>query len=93
MNSYYAMVIHRAVVAGEPTDLLDVSAYFYLAETEDEVRDLIEQEEPTSYVGGYGDDVTWRLVRVLSIDQCSRMESGAEVIGFIASNDEIVKLD
>ena len=92
MNSYYAMVIHRCMVAGQPTDYLDLSAYFFRAESEDEVRSLIENEEPHSYVGGEGDDVKWTLLRIMSIDPCDTPDSGQEVTGFITSSDELGKL-
>ncbi len=92
MTDYYAMVVHRATIAGRPTGSLDVSTYFYRAVSESDVRSLIESSQPLRYVGGEGDDVTWELVRILSIDECHSLESGDEVTGLITSNDELAAL-
>lgn len=83
------MVIHRALVAGQPNGSLDVSAYFYRADSEVDVRTRIECQAPHSYVGSEGEDVTWDLVRIMSIDECPQLASGDEVTGFIASADDL----
>jgi hypothetical protein len=89
MKNYYAMVVHRALVGGELTGSLDVSAYFYRAGSEADVRARIEAQAPHAYVGGGGEDVKWDLVRIMSIDECPELTSGDEVTGFIASADEL----
>ena len=90
MKSYYAMVVQRAFVAGKPTGSIDVSAYYFVAESEGEVRSLIQSQHPHSYEGAEGDEVRWELLRILSVDECSEPIPGAEVTGFITSVDELI---
>lgn len=89
MKNYYAMVVHRALVGALPTGSLAVSTYFYRADSETDVRTRIEAQTPHAYVGGKGEDVTWDLVRIMSIDKCLELVSGDEVTGFVASADEL----
>ncbi|QDV75897.1 hypothetical protein [Botrimarina mediterranea] len=89
MKNYYAIVVQRAVVAGKPTGSIDVSAYYFLAESKENVRAAIHSQHPFSYEGAEGDEVIWELLRILSIDERSELISGDEVTGFITSVDEL----
>jgi hypothetical protein len=89
MKNYYAIVVQRCFVAGKPTGSIDVSAYYFLAESEDDVRAAIHSRHPFSYEGAEGDGVTWELLRIMSIDERSELISGDEVTGFITSVDEL----
>ena len=92
MAAYYAMVLFRALIDGTPTGSLDLSAFYYDAESEDEVLARIEGDEPLTYRGAEGDEVTWELVRILSIDACHDLDSGDEVTGIIVERGEWAEL-
>lgn len=91
-KTYYAMVISRCTVAGEQTESLNVSAHMVLAASESEVRTKLETESAHSYKNSKGETVEWQLVKIMAIDECTRLESGDEVTGFIFGRSEFDEL-
>jgi hypothetical protein len=92
MSQFFAMVVYRCIVAGEPTGKLDIQAQYHLAGSEHDVRRKIESQSRVGYENGAGKWVDWELRAVMAIDQVEQLESGAEVVGFIADLGEIGKL-
>lgn len=78
-------------MAGRPTGSIDLSARYFRAESEDEVRALARAGPPLTYRGGEGDDVAWEVVDVMSVDGCFELAPGDEVSGFATTVDELRK--
>ena len=65
--AYFAHVITRCFVAGEPTNSLDFSVRHFRASSEEEVQRAVEHAKPVSYLNDLGETVEWRLLRVMSL--------------------------
>ena len=92
MKSYLAIVAYRCLVAGVSKQKLDIQVMWFNAGDKDAVRDEIRASPLQSYLNSDGDTVTWELVEIFAVDEFAPNASGEEVIGFIASIDELADL-
>lgn len=89
MKKFFAVELGRCFVADGETGSVDVSTHYYEAESPEAVEELILAKPPRSYENGAGELVTWKLSRILSIDECVELVSGEEVTGFITRSSEL----
>ena len=87
-----AIVAYRGLVAGQTSGSIDVSVRWFDETDEERIRKLIESESSHSYRNSDGELVSWELVSILAIEEFASTQSGEEVIGFIASADELTAL-
>lgn len=93
MKNYFAIAIYRSLVEGEPvTGRLDVQVRYYAARSEEEVRERLEDEERVEYRNHLGERVGWELSSIMAVEAVEEMESGDEVVGFIADLEELGEL-
>ena len=92
MAHYLAIVAYRCLVAGAPTGSLDFQVRWFQAEDKATLRGLIESEPAQHYNNGDGEGVSWELAHILAVEEFSPNQSSEEVIGFIASIQELQSL-
>lgn len=92
MAQYLAIVAYRCLVGGSTRDSLDFQVRWYEAHDEASVRNSIADEPIHSYKNSDGETVSWELSQVITVEPFAPKESGEEVIGFIASADELSEL-
>ncbi len=92
MSVHLAIAAYRCLIAGIPSNTLDIKILWYPDSNIDEIRQRIREEPFSSYENSDGDTVTWELVEIFSIEPLEPKWPGDEVIGFIADTDELCDL-
>lgn len=95
MAGHLAIVAYRALVGGLPSGSVDVQVRWFADEDAGRVRRFIESEPASSYLNSDGEIVYWEFSSVLAIqvfDPGESRESGEEILGFIASAEELSDL-
>ena len=92
MTQFLAIVAYRCLIAGSPEGSLDLQVQWYKAHDETSVRDLIAGKPLHAYKNDDGETVSWELAEVLAVEPFAPTNSGEEVVGFIASTQELVEL-
>jgi hypothetical protein len=92
MKRYFAIAVYRSLVAGKPTGSLDIQVRYYLAESEQRVRDLLHGEERHSYENPRGEVVEWELRAIMDVEEAAELETGEEIVGFIVGPEELAEL-
>ena len=92
MTQYLAIVAYRCLVAGLPTDTLDIQVQWHEARDEASVRASIAADPIHSYKNSDGDTVSWELAEVMVVEPFAPKNSGEEVVGFIATTGELADL-
>lgn len=92
MSQFLAVVAYRCLVAGVPSDSIDLQVRWFDVADESTVRQLIEAEPICAYKNRDDETVTWELAQIFSVEPFAPRKSGEEVIGFIASSGEIADL-
>lgn len=80
------------MVDGQPSGSLDISTRWYLADSEEEVRQQVAEEGGHSYQNSDGQQVAWQLRHIMAVEPFPAANSGDEVIGFIADLRELEEL-
>ncbi len=89
MKKYLSILLYSCSVNGEKTSSFDVSVKFFLANSDSEVREKIYSQEGETYKNEDGENVTWELKEIMSIDKFDELQSGEEVVGFITQLDTL----
>ncbi len=89
---YLAIVGYRCLVAGVPAGSLDIQVQWFESEDEATVRQLVSSEPIQCYRNIDEETVSWELVQIFAIEAFAPKDSGEEVIGFIASTEELADL-
>ena len=92
MTGALAIVAYRGLIDGRPCGSVDISVRWFAETDEERIRQNIKSESSHSYRNSDGELVSWEFVDVLAIEDLSSTESGEEVVGFIASADELAAL-
>lgn len=92
MAGQLAIVAYRCLVAGLSSDSLDFQVRWFAHEDAEEIRRHIQGEPLRSYLNSDGEVVSWELVEIFAIEPFAPRESGEEVVGFIASTQELSDL-
>ena len=92
MAGALAIIAYRGLIAGESCGSVDISVRWFVETDEERIRQLVESESSHSYRNSEGELISWELVEILAIEEISSTESGEEVVGFIASADELAAL-
>ncbi len=92
MAGHLAIVGYRSLVGGVPSRKLDIQVRWYAHADPEHVRHLIRAEPFQSYRNPKGDEVCWELVEVFAVEPFEPSKSGEEVVGFMASVDELAAL-
>ena len=92
MAGKLAIVAYRCLVGGIRSDTLDFQVRWFDVEDAEQTRRLIQAEPFLAYKNSDDDLVTWELAQIFAIEPFSPQASGEEVIGFIASIDELTDL-
>lgn len=92
MPQYLAAVVYRCLVAGVRTGKPDIQVQWHNAENKQSVQETIAAQKYQSYKNSDGETVTWELVEIFAIEPFAPKHSGEEVIGFIASTQELGEL-
>lgn len=92
MPQFLAIVAYRCLVAGVSKKKLDVQVRWFDVESEAAVRRLIEDDPIHGYKNSDDENVCWELAEIFEIEPFAPQLSGEEVIGFIASSDELAEL-
>ncbi|MFO1045898.1 MAG: hypothetical protein U0941_29300 [Planctomycetaceae bacterium] len=89
MAQFLAIVAYRSLISGLPRRELDLQVQWFDVADEVAVRQLIEAVPITTYKNRDDETVSWELVQIFAIEPFSPSQSGEEVVGFIASIDEL----
>jgi hypothetical protein len=92
MSGHLAIVAYRALVAGIPSNSVDFQVQWFAENDAAEVRRIIEAKPFHCYSNSSDEEVCWELVEVFAIEPFNPSESGEEIVGFIASTDELSDL-
>jgi len=92
MRQFFAIAIYRCLVSGESEGALDFQVRYLVANSEEEIRRHLEGEQRTRYLNADGKAVEWELRAIMAVEEVAGLDSGAEVVGFIADQDEIREL-
>lgn len=92
MAGQLAIVAYRSLVGGVLSDSMDFQVRWFADEDAEEVRRLIQAEPLLDYLNSDGQLVTWELARIFAIEPFSPHQSGEEIVGFIASTQELSEL-
>ena len=92
MAGALAIVAYRGLIAGESCGSVAISVCWFDMTDELRIRQLIESESSHCYKNSDGETVSWELVEILAIEEFSSTDPGEEVVGFIASADELANL-
>lgn len=89
MPQYLAIATYRSLVSGVSSGRLDIQVRWFELSDEEAVRSAIESEPISRYKNSDDEAVTWELVEILQVEPFEPENSGDEVVGFIASVDEL----
>jgi hypothetical protein len=89
MAGQLAIVAFRALVGGLPSGTVDIQVRWFAEKDAERVRRFIESEPASSYLNSDDEVVYWELSSVLAIEPFDPRESGEEIVGFIASAEEL----
>ena len=89
MPKWLAIVAYRNEFNGEPGGSVDIRVLGFDLQTEDQVRSAILSQPINAYENHLGEQVSWPIAHILSIEEFSFTENGGELIGFIAETQEI----
>lgn len=89
MAGHLAIVAYRALVGGLPSGKVDIQVRWFSGGDPGGIRRLIESEPASSYRNPDDEVVYWELSDILAIEPFEPSESGEEVVGFIASSEEL----
>jgi hypothetical protein len=92
MAGQLAIVAYRALVGGLPSGEVDIQVRGFADQDAGRVRQFIGSEPASSYLNPDDEVAHWEFSNVLAIepfDPRQTRESGEEIIGFIASTDEL----
>lgn len=92
MAGHLGIIAYRALVGGLPTGKLDIQVRWFAEDDAERIRLLIESEPLLSYQNPDDEVVSWELSGVLAIEPFEPKNSGEEVVGFIASVEELSDL-
>ena len=95
MVGQLAIVAYRALVGGLTSGEVDIQVRWFAGQDAEHVRLFIESEPASSYLNSDNEVVYWEFSEVLAIepfDPKEFRESGEEIIGFIASAEELAGL-
>jgi len=92
MGGLLAIAAYRSLVGGSPSGGVDIQVRWIDSTNADEVRARLIAEPFMRYSNPAEEQVCWELVEVLAIEPFEPKESGEEVIGFIASAEELRRL-
>jgi hypothetical protein len=92
MAGKQAIVAYRCLVAGLPSGSVDFQVRWFDDADAEEIRRHIRGEPLHSYLNVDGEVVSWELVEIFAIEPFAASESGEEVVGFIASTQELSDL-
>ena len=92
MAGHLAIVAYRCLVGGVPSATLDVQVRWFADDDPQHVRRLIEADPFSRYSNSDGDVVCWELAQIFGIEPFAPKESGEEIVGFIASTEELADL-
>lgn len=92
MAGQLAIVAYRSLVAGLSAGSLDIQVRWLADEGAEEIRRHILGEPLQSYLNSDGEVVSWELVEIFAIESFAPRESGEEVVGFVASTQELSDL-
>lgn len=95
MIGHLAIVAYRSLVAGLASSTVDLQVRWFAVEDEDEVRRIIEAEPASGYLNPNGETVLREFSGILAIekfDPGKALDHGEEMIGFIASTEELTDL-
>ena len=95
MAGQLAIVAYRALVGGLPSGKVDIQVRWFADQDTERVRQFIEAEPASSYLNSDDEVVCWEFSNVLAIepfDPRASREAGEEIIGFIASAEELAGL-
>jgi|GEM_PF-6687687 len=89
MPQFLAIVAYRCIVGDKAHDSLDVQVQWFDVENAAVIRELINAVPIQSYKNSDDELVSWELTSILEIEPFTPQRSGDEVIGFIASTQEL----
>lgn len=89
---HLAIIGYRSLVGGIPSRSLDIQVRWFAEADAERVRHLIQAEPFHRYRNPGGEKVCWELVEVFAVEPFAPSQSGEEVVGFIASVDELKAL-
>ncbi len=92
MPGALAIVAYRGLIAGQSCGSVDISVRWFSETDQQRIRQLVEASPSHSYRNSDGELVSWELVEILAIEAFESVEPGEEVVGFIASADELAEL-
>lgn len=92
MAGQLAIVAYRALVGGLPSGKVDIQVRWFADEDAGHVRRFLESEPGSGYLNSDDEVVYWEFSCVLAVepfDPKESRESGEEIVGFIASTEEL----
>ena len=92
MPGSLAIVAFRGLISGEASGSIDIQTRWFDSIDFEHVRRLIRAAPIHCYKNDDDETVSWELVEIFAIEEFTPGESGAEVVGFIVSTDELAEL-
>ncbi|HEU5118793.1 MAG TPA: hypothetical protein VFT74_19530 [Isosphaeraceae bacterium] len=89
MAGQLVIVAYRALVGGLATRTVDIQVRWFAGDDPEQARQQLESEPALSYRNPDGQVVYWEFSGVLVVEPFDPQESGEEVVGFIASAEEL----
>ncbi|WP_339747835.1 hypothetical protein [uncultured Rubinisphaera sp.] len=92
MSQFIAIVAYRCLINGISNKSLDIQVQWFNVTNIDEVRQQIWQAPICCYKNDDDETVSWELAEVFAIEPFVPEISGEEIVGFIASTEELSDL-
>lgn len=88
----WAIVAYRSTIEGKSLGSLDFQVRWFAESEPEQVRRLIRNEPPHEYLNDAQETVRVELAEIFAVEMVTPVESGEELIGFIAGMDELADL-
>ncbi len=91
MSKFLVIVVYCAVIGDQPTGSLDFQVRYFEDSAPENVRQILQSEKTVEDLNDQQETVRWEFCKLMAIEpyDSASMESGAELIGFIAPLEEL----
>lgn len=88
MKKWLAIIAYANHFNGSPGGSIDIRVLGFEMPSEQHVRAAIMAQPDHVYENHLGEQVTWKRVHILAVEEFAFPENGSELIGFIAESDQ-----
>lgn len=90
-KQYASLTVRQCHVNGEAHPNFEFAARLHLASSDEQVREALRRAAPHAYLNDRGENVEWRVVDVLAVDEVSGEPdvAGVNLTSCIVSAEEV----